>query len=197
MIHRSDHFAPVRTVDPAVEPVSLTEVKQHSRVDLSDMDVELQRLIVGARQHVEETTGRSLITQTWEYTLDRLPELIKLPRGPVQSVTSIEYVDLNGVTQTVDSSIYRVDTKSRRARITEAHNQSWPSVRDVTGAVTITYVAGYGSTAESVPQPIRHAIMMLVAHWVENKEAVLLGVTQAPMILSVESLLAPYRERSF
>jgi len=115
---------------------------------------------------------------------------IRLPKPPLQSVTSIIYDDMNGVATTLSSTLYRVDTDSEPARLTPAYGQIWPIVRAQTGAVRILYVAGYGA-ASAVPDPIKHAIRLLVGHWYLNREAVTTTPgSEQPM--AVEALLTPY-----
>ena len=58
---------------PALEPVSLADVKAHLRVDTDDEDALLTAAIVSARVHVEAVTRRVLIEQSWRVYLDRWP----------------------------------------------------------------------------------------------------------------------------
>jgi len=177
------HFALTESVAPAAEPFTAAEAKLHLRVDSSDDDTYISALIKAARKKLEADTGRALITQTWKLILDRFPdsddEAILMPKAPLQSVSSITYVDTDGVTQTWDSSEYRVDTDSVPGRITPAYNQSWPTTRSVTGAVTITFVAGYGNSSQNIPDDLRHAMRLLIGHWYENREEVVAGVSIA------------------
>lgn len=186
-------MALVRTSAPAAEPLGVSEVKAHLRADLSEDDPLIVGLIQAAREWAEGYLQRSLITQTWQLSRDYLTPVIHLPQGPVQSVSSFEYVDDQGVTQTLASTEYRVDTDSDPARITRAWGKSWPSIRYVTNAVQITFVAGYGDSASDVPRPIRHGMLMAIGHWYENREQVVVGVTTQEVPMAVEALLGPYR----
>lgn len=192
-----------RTADPSSEPVSLSEARDHLRLDTSGSppshadDTLVQNLIQAAREWCETYTGRSFFEQTWKVQLDEFPEVIRLPRPPIISVTSIQYVDTSGDTQTLSSSIYRVDAEG--ARITEAYSQVWPDTRDVTNAVTVTYKAGYDSgnspqDASAIPQAIKQAILLLVGQMYEHREDVIVGTTVTPMAGNgtVRALLSPY-----
>lgn len=136
----------------------------------------LGRLIAAARRRIEAWEWRAHITQTWQLVLDRFPPLrcgrdwtIYVPRPPLQSVSSITYLDNEGDQQTLASSKYRVDSSSRVGRITPAYGESWPATRPVTGAVTITFVAGYGDAATDVPEETRQAILILAGQmWVQR-----------------------------
>lgn len=177
---------------PAAEPVSLVEAKSHLRVTSTDDDTLISALIVATREQAEAFTRRSLVTQTWDLTLDRFPETIEVPLPPLQSITSISYVDEEGVTQTMASSDYTVDTKSSPGRIVPAYGTSWPTTREIINAVTVRFVAGYGAALD-VPQAIKNGMLLHIGHLYANRESVNIGgvVTQIP--LTTDWLYAPYR----
>lgn len=189
------HFSLNRTSDASVEPVSTAEFKSHARIDISDDDTLIDTYIKAARYQFEEETGSSLITQTWVYYLDKFPNSacdILLPRGPVQSITSIKYVDTDGDEQTWDSSKYDVDTTSVVGRVSPAYSESYPDARDQNNSVYITYKTGYGNSSSSVPADIILAIKTLAAHWYENREAVIVGQTSSEVPLTYKSIRQRY-----
>lgn len=186
----------LRTVDATLEPVTTSQAKAHMRITDTAEDSYIESLITAARQHAEHLTERAFITQTWTMTLDRFPDYfgdIRLPKPLLISVSSITYVDLEGTTQTLSSSLYEVDARSQPGRIRPAYGQAWPSTREQLNAVTITYTAGYGATAASVPTAIKQAIMIVVAHWFEHREPVITGTIVAEVPMSATALLGPYR----
>ncbi|MEO1063742.1 MAG: hypothetical protein AAFZ07_20180 [Actinomycetota bacterium] len=157
----------VRTSDPAVEPLSTDEARAHLHVDHGHENTLLDAYVAAARQEAERVSWRALITQTWQLTLDRFPgsrAAIRLPRPPLQSVTSVVYTDEGGSQQTLATSQYDVDTAGEPGRIVPAFDRCWPSTRRVANAVVITYVAGYGDSAADVPQAIRHWLRLFVDH---------------------------------
>jgi uncharacterized phiE125 gp8 family phage protein len=157
---------------PAEEPVTAAELKAYSRIDHATEDTLVSSLITAARRHLELLTDRAFITQTLRYSLPWFPagDLIRLPRPPLQSISSVQYTDINGVTQTAASTVYRSDTTVEPALLTVAYGQSWPSTKDETfGAVLVNYVAGYGLAA-SVPADLKHAIKILAGYWFERPE---------------------------
>lgn len=186
-------MALVRTAGPSVEPITLDDAKAQTRNDLDNEDALILAQIAAAREYAETTTERALITQTWRYSLDRFPAVIRLPMSPVQQVTEIKYIDALGVQQTLSTSMYRADTDTDPARITPAYNEVWPVTHPVTNAVEITYVAGYGDSASDVPQSIRQAMLMLLAHWDENRSGVNVGNIVNTMPYAVDALLMPYK----
>lgn len=183
----------IRSVDPASEPVSVSEFKTHARIDHSDEDTLITAYLVAARQWSETWLRRSLITQTWVARYDGFPARIVLPYAPLQSVTSIQYVDASGNTQTASTALYVVDTYRHPGEVYLAYDQTWPTTRDEQNAVTITYVAGYGDDPDDVPEAIRHAIKLIAGHLYEMREPVVAGQTVAEVPESFKSLLNLYR----
>lgn len=184
---------------PAIEPVTLTEVKTHCRVDGTADDTYLTSLIAVARRHIEAVElGRSLITQTWDYTVDAFPGGVSLalPRPRLQSIESIKYTDSDGTEYTVDSSTYYADTAAEPGLAVLKYGQSWPSATlRYTSAVTVRFTAGYGPAASDIPEPIRQAVLLLVAHLYEHREPVgdsryAAGLKEIPF--AIGALCAPY-----
>lgn len=187
---------------PDVEPVTLTEAKAHLRVTASDDDTYISSLIKVARERAEDYTGRLIVSRAVTYTLDSFPVEVVLPHPPVQSLTSIQYVDGDGATQSF------TDTQTDFSNdfyplVKPAYNESWPSTRAQYGAVTITYVAGYGSSADSpdtssqIPEAIRQAILLMVGTMYEYREELVTGANTQQIDLTAQRLLDPYRVRHF
>lgn len=174
---------------PATEPVTVAEARDHLRVDIPDEDLLIGALIVAARKWIEEYTGRQLVTAEWDWVMDGFCGTLSVPIPPLQSVVSIKHIDSAGVLQTIDSAEYRVDAVSEPGRIEPQYGKSWPSTYPVMGAVTVRFLAGYGST---VPEPIRQALLMLVGELYEQRQdSVTSSVNGVPF--GVRALLAPYK----
>jgi uncharacterized phiE125 gp8 family phage protein len=165
---------------PAVEPVTVSEAKTHLRVDTSDDDTYIGALITAVRMKFEEETGRALITQTYDYYLHEVPGAkIRLPKPPLQSVTSVKFVDTSAVETTVTSTDYIVDTTRTPGVVVLKYDKTWPSVTlRETGGVRIRFVAGYG-LAVAVPELIKSIIKLGVGSMYENREGTMVaqGVT--------------------
>ncbi len=146
-----------------------------------------------AIEYCQDLQALAYLTQTWVLTLDDFPRSIRpivLPRPPLQSVTSIEYVDADGDDQTLDASVYVVDTSNRLGgRIALAVSESWPSVWPEIGGVDITFKAGYGDAAADVPRKIRAAIKLFAGHLYENREAVVDAAAIRELPLGIDALL--------
>ena len=164
------HYTAI-TVEPTVWPIGIEEAKLSARISGSDEDSLIERYVKLATKQVEIDSRRALLTQTIALYLDQFPgRTIYLERPPVQSVSTIRYVDTDGTTQTLSSTLYTTDLASEPCRITPAYGQTWPFTRFQTNAVTVTFVAGF-TGQEFVPEFAKHAIALLVGEWYRNREA--------------------------
>lgn len=198
-------IADVRQVEaPTAEPVSVEMVKQHLRLggdpaEYDDFEAQVLPLYVSAaRQHAEEVTGLNLTDAVLELRLHGFHHTIAFPIAPVSSVESVTYTDTEGDQQTLDPSVYVLDDHPWRPRLGLAYEQSWPSVRSAAGAVVIRFRGPYGSVSESpprlpVPEAIRAAILLMVGHWYENREEVVVGTITSPVPYAATHLLQLYR----
>lgn len=179
---------------PAAEPLTKAEVKLHTRIEADETaeDDQLDILIQAARQHVEKAIQRPLITQSWTYKARCFDSIINLKANLI-TVDEIRYIDTDGVQQTLASSEYDFDKDSPVGRVYPAYDKSWPSVRDQINAVEIDFTVGYGEAGSDVPQPIRAAMLLLIAHWYENRTAVTMGVSGAPVPIGYDMLLSTYK----
>lgn len=159
-----------RTGAPNETPVSLADVKAHLRVGHNDDDSVLLDLIDAATASVEEMCGRALVTQTWVYSFCDPGRVVSLPKLPVQTVTAITYYDRDGVVQSADVNDFYLFKSDDFANLEPKSGSAWPQTYDRDDAITVTFVAGYGS-ASDVPAPIRTAITMLVGHWYDGAPA--------------------------
>lgn len=198
----------VLVLGPAADPVSLAEAKAHCRVYIDDDDGLIAGYALAARMHLETETRRAFLTQTWDCTLDNewpwewdrrkqgRKYRITLPKAPLQSIASISYVDSSGTTQTLAADQYRVSGANERlgeGLIEPAYGVTWPSLRDQSAAVTVRFVCGYGPVSNPFPEELRQAVLLLLGHWYENRETVIVGNPATEMPLSVSSLIFPFR----
>lgn len=176
---------------PASEPITLDEAKAFLRVDGDDDDSVITDAIASARETIENLTGRQLITATLEGAMDsfagdwidrsqrlidhrgaghsRHDDLsIRLPRSPVQSVTSVQYIDGAGALQTLDPSLYIVDVRSITPRITPLFGTCWPPIRPQPNAVVVRFVAGW--TTETLPARAKQLAKLVTLRDYEHRD---------------------------
>ena len=185
------------TAPTAEEPLTLTAAKLHLRVSTDDEDSLITSLIVAARETFETRTGRKVSSQTWDLKLDAFPcNEIELPFPPVTSVTSVTYTDANGISQTWSSTLYTTSLpagpQAGLACLYPIYGEIFPATRWVKNAVTVRFVCGYGTTNNPLPDAVLAGMKLLIGHWFENREAVIVGSTVEELPMAVDALWWPY-----
>jgi len=173
------------TTAPTVEPVTVAEAKTHCRLIGNADDAKLGELITAAREYAEAVTGQAFAVQTITAACDSFPSgAIELPIGPIVSLTSIKYTDATGVEREITSDVI-VDDFSHKPRLILKPGKSWPSasLTSVNG-VKVVYVAGAAPSKK-----IKAAMLLLVGHWFENREEVVIGQESFTVPFAAEALL--------
>lgn len=192
---------PVLITSPAIQPVTLAEAKLHLRVDHNDEDALIESLIRAVTEHLDGWTGilgRCLVEQVWRQDHDRFAREMIIPLGPVIAVQSVTWRDPVGQLSTVPSGSYDLRTDEAGSTIIRFDTDyAFPANLHESRAVAITFRAGYetnpGPPATStVPDPLKVAILLLVGHWYQNREAVS-AAGMASLPFAVEALITPYR----
>ncbi|MFV0296909.1 MAG: head-tail connector protein, partial [Hyphomicrobiaceae bacterium] len=178
----------VMTNGPSLEPVSLAEAKAHLRIDQADEDPLIQSLVITSRLHIEAALGLALVTQGWSLFLDRWPKpgRITLPLGPVTALDAVRvWSDLTQF-ETLPVTDFYLDGAGHPPRLALLPAVSTPQPQRPVNGIEIAFTAGYGGAADDVPAPIRHALLLLVAHWYENRKPVEIGsnATAIPAMVS-------------
>jgi uncharacterized phiE125 gp8 family phage protein len=189
---------------PTIEPITLSELKLHLRLDSGSFsdnveDDILNALITASRENIEDITCRALLTQTWYYYLDRFPRenFIKIPFGNLQSVTALSYKDTDGdSTSMTVTEDYLVETNGEACgRIVLPYGGVWPTDSLYTSKpITIEFICGW-TTAALVPYKIKAACKMICADLYSNRESQLFGNGGGSYIenQTVKNLLASSR----
>ncbi|HZL30407.1 MAG TPA: head-tail connector protein [Pseudolabrys sp.] len=178
-------------IAPAVEPLSLAEAKAFLRVEHDDDNDVILSLISASRIHIEAQTRRALISQSWRIALDAWPADGRLPvrPAPLREVTAARVFDAADNAQSIDLQAF-VFAAGNSALAFAPWTLAQPG-RFAAG-IEIDVVCGYGDAAADVPEPLRQAIRLLIAHWYENRGLAAVGtVTVLPT--TVATLIAPYR----
>lgn len=175
-------------------PVTLADAKLQCREDTNALDSRITAYIGAATEMAEQITGRAIMPQTWELTLDAFPAAFELTRVPAASITSLKYVDTSAVQQTLGNTLYALDNADDygSAYVVPVYAGSWPSTRDQINAVALRYVAGYAD-AGSVPEPIKSWILLVVAAMYENPSSERIERGQVLSLGFADRLLDRYR----
>ena len=184
----------------ATAVVTASEFKTHARIYHTQDDTYIATLILSATQVIEAETRRALINRSFAYQLEAFPadgEII-LPRSPLSSVTSVTYTDAAGATQTLASSVYHTYSVNGVGRVVLKSTSSWPTTLGTDALdVTVNFVAGYGADASSVPNALKHAVLLQATHMYENRTSVNIGniVNEIPM--TVQRLIVQYHSGDY
>lgn len=176
---------------PAAEPIALAQAKAFLKVDDEAEDALIETLIASARMHVEGITGKALIEQSWRLVLEAFPAsgVVRLPVSPLLEVTAItvtsedaesEELSLEGLTGQGDQLVVPKTILSR-------------AFSPQRGGIEIDYKAGFGSDADDVPADIKQAMLGLIAHWYEFRDAVITAGTWAIVPNGFDALVSRYK----
>lgn len=173
------HRGLARVVAPAAEPLTLQETKEFLRIPHDDDDSRIADMIITARALAEQWLKRSLMTQSWKISFeDYLSGTIRLPMGPVQSITSVVATSEEGTPTTLSASAYALSADKDAIvleNIITSHR------------IDVTYVAGYGSAGQ-LPKPIKLGMLCHIAAMVDG------AVSLAPIPEQVLHYYVPFKE---
>lgn len=184
-------MTPILITPPAVEPISLAEAKAWLRVENIAEEEIIGALIASARLVVESLTRRFLVAQTWRLAFDAVPAAsIALPFSPVRSVI-VRTFAANDAPTIAASATYTLDHHGGETRLRFITPPPQPG-RPRAG-LEVDVEAGFATTAEGVPAPLRQAMRLLVARWYENRGDVEADADMARTPAAVAALVGPYR----
>lgn len=175
---------------PVVEPVDLAYAKQFLRVDGTDEDTLISDLISVARHQVENIISRTLIARSFRYRGD-LPNAycLSLPRPPLLVVTSVKLYDVTGQNILIPAQDYTVNARRNPGELRLGHAKNWVNYIESPTEIEIEFSAGYGTSPNDIPLPIKQALLLLLAQHYEHRDTA--DHPSVPMM--VDALLMPYR----
>lgn len=177
---------------PAVEPLSLAEAKAYLRVETDDDDALIGALIAAARLQVEAQTQTALITQGRRLSLDCWPQRgrIAVRPGPLKSLTAARVFDFDGHERSVDPQHFVIDAG---ASVLAFVAWAMPAPTRIAAGIELDVTVGFGDAAGDVPEPLRQAMRLFIAHWYENRGLIAAGAQAVALPAGAAALLAPYR----
>jgi uncharacterized phiE125 gp8 family phage protein len=183
------------TVKPDGHPLSVFEAKRQLRIEAEDTDQDdhIADLCAAAHRKIERELGYPILLQTRETHLSHFPRgPIWLGGGDSPSVLSILYRDTANAVQTLDPAKYAVDAVSRVAQVYPAPSTTWPSTVNTPSAVVVEWRAGWQKPSD-VPEDLIHAMKLLIGHWDQNREAVVVGTISSEVQMALDDLLFQFR----
>ncbi|MBL8659388.1 MAG: hypothetical protein JNM75_06490 [Rhodospirillales bacterium] len=160
---------------PAVEPVSVADLKSQAAIAADDDDGDLAGKITAARLLVERRRNLALITQTWTWSapLPRDQASVPLPLAPVRTgaTVSVDYRSTDGATVALDTGRWRLVASDVLPRLIPA--TVWPAMdRRAPDALSVAFEAGYGDAAAAVPMALRQEILIVAAALYARRESI-------------------------
>ena len=201
----------------ATDYVSLAEAKQHLRVTANDDDTYIGGLISMALDACSNYLGYSIKKSTAKYGFDSLtgsPALINPVNG--LNIPSGNYLRVNSRVLAINSVSYVNDSQV----VTAFAGADWITAPDPMGNYTrnifintapdsitddtIKYIIEVSEGFNIVgtlsvdpdtifPMSIKHAALLLVGQYYDNRNAIVVGTIQAKISLGFEYLLDPYK----
>jgi uncharacterized phiE125 gp8 family phage protein len=144
---------------PAIEPVSVADLRLFGRISSDVTDATLTPLIVSARKQAEKLQNRAFVTQTWDLVFDSFPTCpIRIPMPPLISLVSVTITSITGAVTTMTLTDFVVDSSGGCGQISLKYNKYWPSVITERAGVVIRFTCGYGAAAANVPDDLQKAV---------------------------------------
>lgn len=173
--------------------ITLAEAKAHLEIADTDRDTMITSLVAAASAMVDGydgMVGKSIGEQTVTFSIENAPaDCICLPLFPVKSITSVSYYDEAGDVQTIDVANFRLIGNEDYTTIEVVDGFTWPTLFERQDALTFTLLCGFAET----PEPIKHAVKLMVGHWLENREAASEKRIEA-IDWAVQALVGRYRK---
>jgi uncharacterized phiE125 gp8 family phage protein len=179
---------------PAAEPLALADIKAHLRIDGAEEDLLLPGLAKAAREHLERATGLSLVSQGWRFHLDGWPDsgALEIARGPVSHVLAVRVFDELGEEDELNLAGHVLDGIRRPARL---WLRETPSARRAINGIEVDFTAGFGESGADVPDTLKRAMLVHVAHMYEFRGAVPVEMQPAGVPEGYDRLIAPFLMR--
>ncbi len=165
---RAPHVAIALRTPPTAEPLTLDAAKLILKVDDAAQDAWIAGQVTAARETLERDTGRWIAAADYTVTYDAIPStgVLRLPRGPVQTITAIRVFDATGVPATLPPTAYALDGASEPPRLVLAAGTGAPAWYPPAGVRALGALE-VDCTGGSTPAPAwaAQAIALLLELW--------------------------------
>lgn len=188
-------YQPILVTPAAETVVSVADLKAHLNIDSADDDAYIGSLISAATDRLDgirSPLNVALVSQVWRQDFDRFCSVMRLPLGPVSGIVEVGYLDEAHAAQVVAASNYYLMTDQVGPYVEFDDDYSFQSTSTRRAVVSITFTAGYAD-ANAVPDTYKHMIRMTVAHWYENREAVVTDTSAMHLPLAVQDMFSQNR----
>ena len=182
---------------PPLAALPLRAFAEHLRLgsgfaDDGGEDAVLEVYLRAAMAAIEARLGRALLARPFAWTVSRWREEASqgLPVAPVVSVEAIRLRAADGGETEVEAEAWSVLRDAQRPRLVGRFGRALPRIPRG-GEAEVRFTAGYGAGWEEVPADLRQAVLLLAAHFYENRSES--GAVAGTMPFGVLVLLEAHR----
>jgi uncharacterized phiE125 gp8 family phage protein len=149
----------------AVGADATAEAKRYLRVLDATEEALIEQLMRAATELCEQFTGQMLLSRGVTQTIAQgnATGWRRLARSPVQAITSVEQLGADGGATLLTSGSYAVDI--------DANGDGWVRLGAGVGAARIGFTAGLAPGWAQVPEPLRHGVIRMAAHFYAHRDA--------------------------
>lgn len=191
-------------------PLDLEEVKLALRVDSSDEDGVVTRMIRAAADFAEERTGQVFAAGSYHVLFDDWGCCFpckdgfrrEIFRGPLREVTGVSYLSANGVYTATDLASFLISNRGKSFTITPLTDFDAPDLFMSNDGVRLEFDSGFDPadgdsnlSGEVIPLGggLKHMLTMLVGHYYKNRE-LFEADKMGDLTLGAGSILGAYRQ---
>ena len=182
-------MTPILLAGPALEPLSLDEIRAYLRLETDEDDDLILNFIRAARSAVEQGARRALLAQNWRIRLPRWPreQIVRLPISPILSIDALRCFDANGQAVVLDPTLLRRDG------VCLTFDPAKLSADGFSNGLEIDITGGFGTKPTDVPEGLRQAIRLLVSHFYIHRAQALHEERVAHFPPAIAAYVAPWR----
>lgn len=142
-----------------ISPALMAEVKAYLRIATTDEDAVIAGSIGSAISLCESFTGCILLIRSIEEIRPARREWTRMLATPVRAVTQVEGLPAEGAAFALPVGGYAIDI--------DGAGDGWIRVTQpgAAGRVRVTITAGMATDWDGLPEPLRHGIVRLTAHF--------------------------------
>lgn len=171
-----------KVMEVLAEPVTLAEAQRQCSVTEDEFTQQIEMLIAAARGHAERYCHAAFAVQSVALTTDTFSDLARLPLSPIRGVTSISYIDTDGMLQTIDPGTVDTADDGIDSSVAMKLGGAWP---DIFPGSRVTVEAVFGG---AVPADVKHAILIYVFTHFEKRDD-----GARPSFAAIDALLSNHR----
>lgn len=175
------------------EPLSLAEAKVYLKVEHDVEDAQITSMITAARQQVEADTGILIVRAEYDFGFDAFTAdgVLRIPRAPLSSVTSVTWYDSDDVATVIDPGEYFADSEAEPPRVLIDYTTwPWPNAEIRTHRAGVIRFIGGPADAAPTPAWAIQAVRLKLADMHVNRSG---DVEREQLRVAYDDIIGPRR----